>query len=126
MAYEKDIEALAGGAFWCAQCRENKVQVRGDICRQCVIDRERGYRVRSLAGRCANGAELDHGTRFHALKAIGVIGDDTNTALCGAKPGRRSVGWTTWGSDQAVTCPKCLKKLERSRSEKDQNSKEPS
>ena len=30
--------------------------------------------------------------------------------LCGAKPGRRSAGWSSYPGEQ-VTCPKCLRKL---------------
>lgn len=65
-----------------------------------------------LAGRCSDGYERGQGTRVHALENVrqpsptDIYGD----ALCKAKPGRRSVGWTPMiGSD--VTCPKCLKKL---------------
>lgn len=57
----------------------------------------------ALAGRCANGAERDHGVRFHALP------NGYWKALCGAKPGRQSAGWLTEGA--VVTCLKCLKKM---------------
>jgi hypothetical protein len=57
-----------------------------------------------LTGRCMNGAERDHGTRAHAVP----IGE--RKALCGAKPGRRSVGWSSY-RESTVTCPRCLKKL---------------
>jgi hypothetical protein len=71
-------------------------------CHQCETDRARGYSVKVLAGRCANGSELDSGTRWHAVPT------DSWTALCGAKPGRRSAGWSSWYiKDQAVTCPRC-------------------
>ena len=62
-----------------------------------------------LAGRCANGSELDSGTLFHAVP------DNSRIALCGAKPGRRSAGWR--GDDKAndeqgaVSCKRCLAKL---------------
>ena len=60
-----------------------------------------------LAGRCANGSELDCGTRWHALpNGLGW------TALCGAKPGRRSAGWRGFPDEiHAVTCPRCLAKM---------------
>jgi len=83
-------------------------------CPDCAADQARGYAVRMLAGRCANGAELDSGTRWHAVP----IGDHgmSWTALCGAEPGRRSAGWSHWiVSGQAVTCPRCLKKLEQTK-----------
>jgi hypothetical protein len=58
-----------------------------------------------LAGRCANGYERDSGRRFHALETYSEFGK----ALCGAKPGRLSGGWSE--SPGSVTCPRCLKKL---------------
>lgn len=110
----EDIKELSAGPFWCAVCRDARVQAQGDTCPQCQADKLRGYSVRSLGGRCANGAEADHGTRFHALPVAGSeYGDRTDAAVCGARPGRRSIGWTRWGSDQAVTCPKCIKKVNR-------------
>lgn len=63
-----------------------------------------------LAGRCANGSELDSGTRWHAVP-LGEHGLSWS-ALCGAEPGRRSAGWSSWTvRGQAVTCPRCLGKL---------------
>lgn len=73
-------------------------------CRQCAEDEDRGYQVKQLAGRCADGFEGGHGRLWHAINLDG--------ALCGAKPGRRSAGWSTYTIyGQDVTCPKCLKKL---------------
>jgi hypothetical protein len=106
---EPPVEELESDpVYYCDICRDHRVERPDAICPQCAIDQARGYCVRSLAGRCANGSELDHGTRFHALPTTG----QTWRALCGTKPGRRSVGWVTWGADQAVTCPRCIKKLE--------------
>jgi len=87
----------------CVVCHEH-IET-GSICGQCAIDQKRGYSVRSLAGRCRNGAERDHGTRFHAVPA------ESWRALCGAEPGRHSIGWSDYGRNQAVTCPKCAAKL---------------
>jgi hypothetical protein len=61
-------------------------------------------RVLRLSGRCADGAERDGGTLFHAVPT------DHYMALCGAKPGRRSAGWSAY-SGEAVTCAPCLRKL---------------
>jgi len=60
-----------------------------------------------LAGRCANGAERDGGTRWHAVP------DNDYKALCGAKPGRQSAGWAPFHrkEKQAITCPACIRKL---------------
>lgn len=65
-----------------------------------------------LAGRCSDGYERGQGSKIHALEnhrqpdPSTIYGD----ALCKAKPGRRSVGWTPM-LNANVTCPKCLKKL---------------
>jgi hypothetical protein len=95
--------------FWCAECREQRVSIEGDICSACVVEKERGYRAMIKTGRCANGSELDHGRIAHAVKF------GSNKALCGTQPGRRSVGWSyPYPRDHvAITCPKCLKKLDR-------------
>jgi hypothetical protein len=63
-------------------------------------------RILRLTGRCANGGERDGGLHFHA-----VIGDDWE-ALCGASPGRRSAGWSSYPGTE-VTCPRCLSKIRR-------------
>lgn len=61
--------------------------------------------ARRLAGRCANGAERDGGTIWHAVPRTRT----SSTALCGATYGRRSAGWsTTIGA--AVTCPRCIRR----------------
>lgn len=63
------------------------------------------YFAARMLGRCANGSERDGGTLYHAIREDRL----SEAAVCGAKPGRRSVGW----SDQyqkpidAVTCPRC-------------------
>jgi hypothetical protein len=59
---------------------------------------------RRLAGVCADGAERGGGTVFHAV-AVGAW-----RAACGAEPGRRSAGWSDSAGD-AVTCPRCLRKI---------------
>ena len=57
-----------------------------------------------LTGRCANGAERDGGTLYHAVRSW--------RALCGAEPGRTSAGWSSHLGTVA-TCPRCLAKLAR-------------
>lgn len=75
-------------------------------CARCEENNQRGYAVMMLAGRCANGSELDHGTRWHAVKP------GEYRAVCGAKPGRRSAGWSSYTTlGQIATCPRCIKKL---------------
>ena len=57
-------------------------------------------------GRCANGFERGKGHIFHAVPP------NSWSALCGAQPGRQSAGWNSEPDpQQAVTCPRCLKKL---------------
>lgn len=66
-----------------------------------------------LAGRCCTGEERGQGVRIHAIPGAyrQSIGNEVfGTALCKAKPGRRSVGWTAMDG-YAVTCPKCLRKM---------------
>lgn len=61
------------------------------------------------AGRCANGAERDTGSVFHAVPKSGWI------ALCGEKPGRHSGGWANEGVEggpSAPTCPSCARLVE--------------
>lgn len=66
-----------------------------------------------LAGRCANGWERDRGSIFHALP-LETANSGWGIALCGRKPGARSAGWSTsMDKNQGVTCPHCLRKLER-------------
>lgn len=88
----------------CPNCREAQIDQAGDLCPNCKREKARGYSVSALLGRLANGAERDHGIHYHAVPL------GTNKALCGAKPGRRSVGWSTYFRE-TVTCPECLKKL---------------
>jgi hypothetical protein len=69
------------------------------------------YRAVRLTGRCANGAERDGGTKYHALA------EREHVALCGAKPGRRSVGWSDYADSvrdvSKTTCPRCIAKFKR-------------
>jgi hypothetical protein len=58
-----------------------------------------------LAGRCRNGYERDGGTRVHAIT-------DKWKSLCGAKPGPKSQGWSSW-EEEAATCPRCIDKLKK-------------
>lgn len=88
----------------CSVCREYIQE--GDMCEYCQKEVAQGYQVRSLAGRCRSGIDT-HGTLFHALDFENEI------ALCGAKPGRRSVGWSAWGHGKDANCKRCLKKLEK-------------
>jgi len=59
---------------------------------------------RHLTGRCANGYERDGGDIVHALQE-----GDSFVALCGAKAGKRSAGWSVWEDDD-LTCMRCLLK----------------
>lgn len=77
--------------------------------------------VRRLVGRCADGAELGGGLLWHALET-GVVGLAVAgvvvsigrgwVALCGARPGRHSAGWSQ-DDGPGVTCPRCLRQLAR-------------
>jgi hypothetical protein len=68
----------------------------------------------SLAGRCTSGEERGAGRLIHAVPAeqgmrLSGYLDIVGSALCGAKPGRRSVGWSP--SDRSVSCPRCIKRV---------------
>lgn len=73
-----------------------------------------------LTGRCANGAQRDSGTLYHALPVKEYMGGlfPSSVALCGATFGRRSAGWNAHDKpDHAITCPKCLKKIAKAQGE---------
>lgn len=63
-----------------------------------------------LTGRCRSGAE-NGGTRIHAIDAFDTYPSFAK-AICGAKPGRLSNGWSGYRAEQP-TCPRCIKKLEK-------------
>ena len=65
------------------------------------------------AGRCFNGFESDGGKIIHHIadRPKGTGGDWFGKATCGSQPGYRGNGWSE--TDKPVTCPKCLKKLEK-------------
>ena len=65
------------------------------------------YTPKILTGRCRTGSEKG-GAVAHAVAGTSEFA----TALCGARPGRLSNGWSEWKPDK-VTCPKCLKKMEQ-------------
>ncbi len=67
-----------------------------------------------LAGRCTNGLERGQGRNLHAVPAAEVRRSFgfAGKAMCGAQPGRRSVGWTVCES-QPVTCPRCQRAIAR-------------
>lgn len=67
---------------------------------------QREYFIARLSGRCGDGAERDGGTRYHAVAGW--------RALCGAAPGRASAGWSEH-EGHAVTCPRCEKKINKSK-----------
>jgi len=104
----------------CSMCRTYGADLNENgLCARCQVDLDRGYTVSAKAGRCANGAERDGGTLFHAR-----LLKKNNTRegyypqwkpVCGSAPGPRSAGWSEWrpSPDQPVTCTRCLAKLKR-------------
>ena len=117
ITFEKMLHDIADSINVATQNTSNRDEapmcyehLRDQPCSICAEDEHRGYQVRILAGRCANGAELGSGTQWHAVKP------GEHKAICGATPGRRSVGWSSWRKiGQEVTCPKCRKKLQQSK-----------
>jgi hypothetical protein len=59
---------------------------------------------RKMTGRCANGAEKNRGTRVHMVSGPGGSRD---LALCRARPGRQSGGWSH--DTYPATCDRCLR-----------------
>lgn len=70
-----------------------------------VLGVARSYVPLRKTGRRANGGERDKGAVFHAVPSTGY------RAVCGTEPGDRS-DWSNYPG-QAVTCPRCLAKLQR-------------
>jgi hypothetical protein len=66
-----------------------------------------GTAILRMTGRCRSGGDST-GTRYHAVPDGRP--ESWQLALCGAKPGERSNGWSTRIGD-AVTCPRCLKRM---------------
>jgi hypothetical protein len=61
-----------------------------------------------LTGRGRTGSD-SMGTLVHAVESVdGELCFET--AVCGARPGKRSNGWSDYRPAR-VTCPKCLKKM---------------
>lgn len=92
---------------YCKGCREIlSKDEESEICQTCQRDALRGYGARQLLGRLRNGAARDHGILNHAVK------NNEWKAVCGAKPGRCSVGWVRpYDDKESITCPRCLKRL---------------
>lgn len=67
---------------------------------------ETKYIVTYKAGRCANGVNASAGHVLHAIP------EKSETALCGAVPGRQSAGWG-WPQDAAPTCKRCQRKIKK-------------
>jgi hypothetical protein len=66
-----------------------------------------------LGGRCADGYERGQGSKQHAVEWNGMMFIKC-AALCGARPGSRSVGWCE-RPELPITCPRCLKKMKEER-----------
>lgn len=68
------------------------------------------FEPRQMTGKCANGAERDRGKLYHAVQATG---GPFAKSVCGSVPGHRyGSGWSaTIG--EAVTCVRCIAKLEK-------------
>ena len=68
----------------------------------------------TLAGRCANGRELDKGRVVHAVDGsenhLGQVSFNAKS-ICGKTYGARSAGWSD-RRDLTINRPKCLKKMQ--------------
>jgi hypothetical protein len=63
--------------------------------------------ARKMLGLCANGAQRGGG------KAAHLVPEGSSKAVCGARPGRTSAGWSDplEYKELARVCPKCLRAL---------------
>lgn len=98
------------GLTKCKRCQSDIWS--GEYCVHCNEILRLGYEVSVMAGRCANGAESDRGRIWHA-RALRGDGYGEEAALCGKKPGGKSVGWSLYPGNYP-TCPKCLEVLRES------------
>jgi hypothetical protein len=64
--------------------------------------------ARRLLGHYVSGAKLEGSVMLHAVESKGPV--SIGPALCGARPGRLSTGWSE-PVDDPVTCPRCLRKM---------------
>lgn len=104
----------------CINC--DQPSSNGDTCDVCAAEGPAGVQAKGadfvaakLAGRCANGMERGQGAKLHAIPSTQVrveYNEAYGSAICGATPGRRSVGWTVLVAE-AVTCPRCIRALAR-------------
>jgi len=90
----------------CQKCYVVIVKTDGDLCPICANENRLGYEIVQLTGRCATGEERGRGVLYHAVLPNG------RAALCRAKPGIRSAGWSSHHGEE-VTCPRCLKIIAR-------------
>lgn len=81
------------------------------------------YVPRMMLGRLTDGAQADHGSRVHACLEGTCAAYCHGKALCGAAPGRRSVGWSAPETGRAVDCPRCVAKLKKIEKEIDSDQK---
>lgn len=64
-------------------------------------------------GRLTDGFQKDHGVVRHAMMEESYCWGTHSKALCGSKPGRRSVGFVNDPDITDITCKPCLKKIEK-------------
>jgi len=63
------------------------------------------------AGRLSDGFQRDHGVVRHAMAEEDYCWGTHQKALCGTKPGKRSVGFVDDPDITVITCPRCIKIL---------------
>lgn len=70
-----------------------------------------------MLGRLSSGYEHGKGRLIHAvpLREGQIWTSDLDAALCGAAPGKHSVGWQPVDEGAIITCPRCRRKIDQSR-----------
>jgi len=96
----------------CPNCKSKNYTTDGH-CKDCGYVVKLDICVRQKSGRCANGAELGHGILWHAVPKSGESWGNIDRALCGARPGKRTPGWSGWHNSKEITCLKCLKRFSK-------------
>ena len=64
-------------------------------------------------GRLCSEKQGGHGVVRHAMEKENYCLGTKNKALCGTKPGKRSVGFASDKSIKEITCNSCKKKIGR-------------
>jgi hypothetical protein len=93
----------------CERCHTFFRDADKRLCVFCQREKDEGYKLRRKLGRLANGAEADSGQLLHILPT-----EEYERPLCGAKPGKRSIGWAlAYDREKQKICARCAERYKR-------------